>query len=54
MNTNLNETEAAIKKKIRDLLEFLPRLHLLKQDVEVIDLVVTSALASKCRNLWFL
>ncbi len=25
-----------------------------KQDVEVIDLVVFSALASKCRNLWFL
>ena len=33
---------------------YLPRIHLLNQDVEVIDLVVTSALASKCENFIYL
>jgi hypothetical protein len=31
-------------------LKFLPRLHLEKEDVEVIDLVLTSALASQIKR----
>jgi hypothetical protein len=40
-----------LSQNLRVLGYFLPRNHLKKKDVEVIDLVVTSELASKRRNL---
>jgi hypothetical protein len=36
--------------QIPKIIRFLPRLHLQKQDVEVIDLVLTSALASQIKR----